>query len=65
MRVPDIFGVLANSVRRRILELLRDRPYTVNNLVDEFHLDRPSVSEYLQVKALENIPTGWYDHEPW
>jgi DNA-binding transcriptional ArsR family regulator len=49
MSTPDIFAVLANPVRRRILELLRGRPYTVNHLVDEFQLHRPAVSEHLQV----------------
>ncbi len=49
MAAPDIFAVLANPVRRRILELLLERPSTVNTLVDEFELHRPSVSEHLQV----------------
>ena len=48
-RTPDVFAVLSNPVRRRILELLLDRPYTVNDLVDEFRLHRPSISEHLQV----------------
>ena len=46
---PDVFAVLSNPVRRRILELLLERPYTVNDLVDEFRLHRPAVSEHLQV----------------
>jgi DNA-binding transcriptional ArsR family regulator len=49
MPTPDIFTVLANPVRRRILELLMGRPYTVNHLVNEFQLHRPAVSEHLQV----------------
>ncbi len=49
MVAPDIFSVLANPVRRRILELLLDRPSTVNTIVNEFELRRPSVSEHLQV----------------
>ena len=49
MATPDIFTVLANPVRRRILELLIGRPYTVNHLVSEFRLHRPAVSEHLQV----------------
>ncbi len=49
MTAPDIFSVLANPVRRRILELLLERPSTVNTIVDEFELHRPSVSEHLQV----------------
>ncbi len=49
MTTPDVFSVLANPVRRRILELLMGRPYTVNHLVSEFSLRRPAVSEHLQV----------------
>ncbi len=49
MKTPDVFAVLANPVRRRILELLVGRPYTVNELVEEFELHRPAVSEHLQV----------------
>ena len=49
MTDPDIFAVLANPVRRRILELLLERPSTVNTLVEAFELHRPSVSEHLQV----------------
>jgi DNA-binding transcriptional ArsR family regulator len=49
MKLPDVFAALANPVRRRILELLLDRPTTVNSLVDEFRLHRPAISEHLQV----------------
>jgi DNA-binding transcriptional ArsR family regulator len=49
MSTPDIFTVLANPVRRRILQLLMGRPYTVNHLVKEFRLHRPAVSEHLQM----------------
>jgi DNA-binding transcriptional ArsR family regulator len=49
MTTPDVFAALANPVRRRILELLLERPSTVNTLVHEFHLHRPAVSEHLQV----------------
>ncbi len=49
MPTPDVFAVLANPVRRRILQLLMGRPYTVNHLVAEFQLHRPAVSEHLQV----------------
>jgi DNA-binding transcriptional ArsR family regulator len=49
MEKPDVFAVLANPIRRRILELLMDRPYTVNRLASEIPLRRPAVSEHLQV----------------
>ena len=49
MVVSDLFTALANPVRRRILELLLQGPSTVNALVEAFDLQRPSVSEHLQV----------------
>jgi DNA-binding transcriptional ArsR family regulator len=55
MTKPDVFTVLSNPVRRRILELLLERPYTVNDLVDEFRLQRPSVSEQLQILRLAHL----------
>ncbi|HEV3385769.1 MAG TPA: metalloregulator ArsR/SmtB family transcription factor [Gemmata sp.] len=71
MANPDIFAVLANPVRRRILVLLLDRPSTVNALVDEFQLRRPAISEHLQVlrnaKLVRNEKRGrerFYHIEP-
>jgi uncharacterized protein YndB with AHSA1/START domain/DNA-binding transcriptional ArsR family regulator len=55
MTAPDVFAVLSNPVRRRILELLLERPHTVNDLVDEFRLHRPAVSEHLQVLRLAKL----------
>ena len=49
MSAEDVFSVLANPVRRRILELLLRQPSTVNGLVDQFDLQRPAVSEHLHV----------------
>lgn len=50
MVVPDdVFGALANPVRRKLLELLRDGPQAVNELVGQFDLGRPAISEHLQV----------------
>ena len=49
MASVDVFAALGNPVRRRILELLRPGPVTVNSLVERFQLNRPAVSEHLQV----------------
>ncbi len=49
MSVMDIFGVLANPVRRRILELLREGPRPAGDIASQFELNRPAVSEHLQV----------------
>jgi DNA-binding transcriptional ArsR family regulator len=45
----DVFGALANPVRRRILASLRDGPQPVKDLAAQFELGRPAVSEHLQV----------------
>ena len=49
MPVTDVFGALANPVRRRILELLRERPRAAGEIAAAFELNRPAVSEHLQV----------------
>lgn len=53
MTVSDIFGALANPVRRRILELLCESPRAAGDIASEFELNRPAVSEHLQV--LRNV----------
>jgi DNA-binding transcriptional ArsR family regulator len=49
MPVTDVFGALANPVRRRILEILRKNPRAAGDIACEFKLNRPAVSEHLQV----------------
>jgi DNA-binding transcriptional ArsR family regulator len=44
-----LFTAMANPVRRRLLELLRDGPRTAGALAAQFELSRPAVSEHLQV----------------
>jgi DNA-binding transcriptional ArsR family regulator len=62
----DVFAVLSNPVRRRILEILLAQPHTVNSLVDEFDLQRPAVSEHLQVlrnaKLVRDVRRGRERH---
>lgn len=53
MAVTDIFGALANPVRRQILELLREGPLVAGDIAAEFTLKRPAISEHLQV--LRNV----------
>ena len=45
----DVYGALANPVRRRLLDALIDGPRAVNDLAGRFELSRPAVSEHLQV----------------
>ncbi len=49
MPVNDVFSALANPLRRRILELLRERPRAAGDIASEFDVNRPAVSEHLQV----------------
>ena len=50
-----MFDALANPVRRRILALLRRDPQPVNELVAQFELSRPAVSEHLQVLRVAGL----------
>lgn len=55
MSVTDVFGALANPVRRRILELLREQPRAAGEIAAQFALNRPAVSEHLQVLRLAGL----------
>lgn len=46
---PDVFAVLANPVRRKLLESLREGPRSTGDLARLFELGRPAVSEHLAV----------------
>ncbi|MFT3692023.1 MAG: metalloregulator ArsR/SmtB family transcription factor [Kofleriaceae bacterium] len=58
----DVFGALANPVRRDILVYLKKGPRKVNDLASNFELGRPAVSEHLQVlrkaKLVREEPRG-------
>jgi DNA-binding transcriptional ArsR family regulator len=45
----DVFAVLANPVRRRLLDCLRQGPRSAGELAAQFSLGRPTVSEHLAV----------------
>jgi DNA-binding transcriptional ArsR family regulator len=44
-----IFAALADPTRVRILDLLRERERSVGELVQEFRLSQPAVSQHLRV----------------
>jgi DNA-binding transcriptional ArsR family regulator len=44
-----IWSVLIDPNRRALLELLRERPRTVGELVDELSLTQPTTSKHLRV----------------
>lgn len=46
---PDVFGALANPIRRDLLGLLREGPKPVKVLAARFEVGRPAISEHLKV----------------
>jgi DNA-binding transcriptional ArsR family regulator len=47
--MPATLDVLAEPTRRRILDLLLERPHTVGDLVDAVGLSQPGTSKHLRV----------------
>ncbi|MFC6016912.1 ArsR/SmtB family transcription factor [Plantactinospora solaniradicis] len=47
--VATPFEVLAEPTRRRILDLLRERPRSVNELTEQLGLTQPGTSKHLRV----------------
>ena len=47
--MPELLAVLSEPTRRRILDLLLDRPRTVTQLVGELGTSQPSASKHLRV----------------
>ncbi|MFD0331540.1 metalloregulator ArsR/SmtB family transcription factor [Streptacidiphilus monticola] len=71
MAETDVFHALANPVRRRLLESLRQGPRAAGELAADFELSRPAVSEHLAVlrnaRLVREEPRGrhrYYHLEP-
>lgn len=45
----DVFAVLADPTRRRLVEVLHDGERSVNELVDEVDIAQPGVSRHLRI----------------
>jgi DNA-binding transcriptional ArsR family regulator len=67
MTAMTAYGALAEPTRRTILDLLRDREWSVNELVARLPLSQPGVSKHLKVLReaglVEVRPEGkrrWY-----
>ncbi|TQS42466.1 ArsR/SmtB family transcription factor [Cryptosporangium phraense] len=65
------FAVLAEPTRRRILDLLLERPRPVNELVDELGLSQPGTSKHLKVlrdaglvRVRQDAQRRWYELRP-
>jgi DNA-binding transcriptional ArsR family regulator len=66
-----MFEVLAEPVRRRILDLLRERPRLVGELTAELGLSQPGTSKHLRVlreaglvKVRADAQRRWYELDP-
>ncbi|MGI5125660.1 ArsR/SmtB family transcription factor [Pseudonocardia sp. CA-107938] len=65
------FEVLAEPVRRRILDLLRERPRLVGELTAELGLSQPGTSKHLRVlreaglvRVRSDAQRRWYELDP-
>jgi DNA-binding transcriptional ArsR family regulator len=65
------FEVLAEPTRRRILDLLRDREWSVNELVEDLEVSQPGVSKHLRVlrdaglvRVRQDAQRRWYGLDP-
>lgn len=47
--MKDAWGALSDKTRREILFLLKNRPYTAGEIVDQFELSPATVSHHLGV----------------
>ena len=73
MATTSAFDVLAEPSRRRILDLLLERPRSVGELVEGVGLSQPGTSKHLRVlreaglvAARKDAQRRWYElrHEP-
>jgi DNA-binding transcriptional ArsR family regulator len=65
------YDVIAEPTRRRILDLLRERPRPVGELVDALEISQPGVSKHLRVLRDAKLVTvrqeaqqRWYEVDP-
>jgi DNA-binding transcriptional ArsR family regulator len=65
------FDVVAEPTRRRILDLLRERPRLVGELVELLRLSQPGVSKHLRVlrdarlvRVRQEAQRRWYEVDP-
>jgi DNA-binding transcriptional ArsR family regulator len=44
-----IFKALSDPIRRRVLQLLRERPMSAGELADHFHVSKPAMSAHFAI----------------
>lgn len=66
-----VYEALAEPARRRILDLLRQRPHLVGELVDDLGMSQPGVSRHLRVlreaglvSVRQEAQRRWYELRP-
>jgi DNA-binding transcriptional ArsR family regulator len=66
--MDTIFDALADPMRRRILDLLRERPHLVGELATRLNASQPSTSKHLRVlreiglvTARQDAQRRWYE----
>ncbi len=66
-----IFDALADPTRRRMLDLLRERPRTVSELTELLNISQPGVSKQLRllretglVEVRKDAQRRWYELRP-
>lgn len=69
--MTSIFDALADPTRRRMLDLLRERPRTVNELVELLEISQPLASKHLKVlrearvvQVRQDAQRRWYELRP-
>src|ERR1700694_5236216 len=69
--MATIYEVLADPTRRRILDLLRERPHLVGELVDQLKTSQPLMSKHLRVlrqaglvAVRQDAQRRWYELRP-
>jgi DNA-binding transcriptional ArsR family regulator len=69
--VATTFDVVAEPTRRRILDLLRERPRRVGELVELLEISQPGVSKHLRVlrdarlvRVRSDAQQRWYEVDP-
>lgn len=53
--MDTVFKALSDPTRRRVLQLLRERPMTAGELADEFELSKPTMSGHFAVLRAANL----------
>ena len=54
-KIDDVFSAIADSNRRKILNLLADEELAVNSITEKFKISRPAISKHLKILLKSNL----------